>query len=109
MAPPPEDKERLAQHSADVEIFIGLLVAAASGAKSRASVVLTVRADFYNALIRNPQLSALLPRQQVNIPPMRREDLRSAIETPAKCWVKCCCIASTASTLQRSALPYHWR
>ncbi len=46
--------------------------------------MLTVRADFYNPLIRNPLLSALLPRQQVNIPPMRREDLRSAIETPAK-------------------------
>ena len=54
MAPPPEDKERLEQHSADVEKFIALLVAAASGAGSRASVVLTVRADFYNPLIRNP-------------------------------------------------------
>ena len=31
MAPPPEDKERLDQHSADVEKFIELLVAAASG------------------------------------------------------------------------------
>jgi len=84
MAPAPEEKERLKQHSADVEKFIELLVASTSGARSRTSVVLTVRADFYNPLIRNPQLSALLPRQQVNIPPMRREDLRSAIETPAK-------------------------
>ena len=84
MAPPPEDKERLKQHSADVETFIELLVAAASGARSRASVVLTVRADFYNPLIRNPRLAALLPKQQVNIPPMSRDDLRSAIETPAK-------------------------
>ena len=84
MAPPPEDKERLGQHSADVEKFIELLVAAASGAGSRANVVLTVRADFYNPLIRNPRLAALLPKQQVNIPPMSRDDLRSAIETPAK-------------------------
>ncbi len=84
MAPPPEDKERLEQHSADVEKFIELLVAAASGAGSRASVVLTVRADFYNPLIRNPLIAALLPKQQVNIPPMSRDDLRSAIETPAK-------------------------
>jgi energy-coupling factor transporter ATP-binding protein EcfA2 len=84
MAPPPEDKERLAQHSADVEKFIELLVATASGAGSRASVVMTVRADFYNPLIRNPLIAALLPKQQVNIPPMSRDDLRSAIETPAK-------------------------
>jgi Tol biopolymer transport system component len=84
MAPAPEEKERLKQHSGDVEKFIELMVASASGARSRVSVVLTVRADFYNPLIRNPLLSALLPRQQVNIPPMRREDLRSAIETPAK-------------------------
>ena len=46
--------------------------------------MLTVRADFYNPLIRNPLLSALLPRQQVNIKPMRPDDLRSAIETPAE-------------------------
>ena len=46
--------------------------------------MLTVRADFYNPLIRNPLLSALLPRQQVNIKPMRSDELRSAIETPAK-------------------------
>jgi WD40 repeat protein/energy-coupling factor transporter ATP-binding protein EcfA2 len=84
MAPPPEDKARLARHSADVEKFIELLVAAASGASSRASVVMTVRADFYNPLIRNPLVAALLPKQQVNIPPMSRDDLRSAIEAPAK-------------------------
>jgi len=84
MAPPPEDKERIKQHSADVEKFIALLVAAASGAGSRTSVVLTVRSDFYNPLIRNPLLGELLPRQRVSIPPMGREDLRSAVVTPAK-------------------------
>jgi energy-coupling factor transporter ATP-binding protein EcfA2 len=77
MAPPSEYKERLKQHSADVETFIALLVAAATGARSQASVVLTVRADFYNPLIRNPLLAALLPKQQVNIPPMGRRDPRS--------------------------------
>jgi hypothetical protein len=84
MAPAPEDKERLKQHSADVETFIALLAAASSGAGSRASVVMTMRADFYNPLIHNPLLAALLPKQQVNIPPMSRDDLRSAVETPAK-------------------------
>jgi hypothetical protein len=84
MAPAPEDKERLAQHSADVARFIELLVAATSESGSRANVVMTVRADFYNPLIRNSLLAARLPKQQVNIPPMSRDDLRSAIETPAK-------------------------
>ena len=84
MAPRSEDRAGLEQHDADVEKFVELLVAAASGAGSRASVVVTVRADFYNPLIRNAQLAALLPRQQVNIPPMTRDDLRSAIETPAR-------------------------
>jgi hypothetical protein len=84
MAPPPEDTAHLKQHSSDVEKFVALLVEAASGAGPRASVVLTVRADFYNPLIRNPLLAALLPKQQVNIPPMNRDDLRWAIETPAK-------------------------
>jgi hypothetical protein len=83
MAPTTEDAEQHRQHSSDVEKFIALLVAAASGRKSRATVVLTVRADFYNPLIRHTLLSTLLPRQQVNIPPMSPSDLRSAIETPA--------------------------
>jgi energy-coupling factor transporter ATP-binding protein EcfA2 len=84
MVPPPEDKAGLAQHSADVEKFVELLVAAGSGAETRASVVMTVRADFYNPLIRNPLIAGLLPQQQVNIPPMSRDDLRTAIVTPAK-------------------------
>jgi len=82
MAPPTEDKDGVEKHAGDVEKFIELLVAAS--AKAGASVALTVRADFYNPLIRNPSLSALLPRQQVNIKPMRSEEIRSAIETPAK-------------------------
>ena len=84
MAPAPEDDERLKRHSADVETFIALLVGAVSSAGSQASVVMTLRADFYNPVIRNPLLAALLPKQQVNIPPMSRDDLRLAIETPAK-------------------------
>jgi energy-coupling factor transporter ATP-binding protein EcfA2 len=68
MAPVVEDKKCLGQHRSDVDKFIGLLVAATSGARSRATVVLTVRADFYNPLMQSPLISALLPQQQVNIP-----------------------------------------
>ena len=62
MAPPAEDKDGVPKHSGDVEKFIALLVAAS--ARARASVVLTVRADFYNPFIRNPLLGVLLPGQQ---------------------------------------------
>jgi hypothetical protein len=46
MAPPAEDEDGVQKHSGDVEKFIALLVAVS--AKARASVALTVRADFYN-------------------------------------------------------------
>jgi len=84
MAPAADDKKRVREHSADVAKFIELLIEASSGERSRARVVLTVRADFYNQLILNHSISSLLPRQQVNIPRMQLSDLRSAIETPAK-------------------------
>jgi energy-coupling factor transporter ATP-binding protein EcfA2 len=80
----PVAEKCLGQHRSDVDKFIGLLVAATSGARSRATVVLTVRADFYNPLMQSPLISALLPQQQVNIPLMGSGDLRSAIEKPAK-------------------------
>jgi energy-coupling factor transporter ATP-binding protein EcfA2 len=84
MAPTTEDAEQRCQHASDADKFIALLIAASSYEQSRATVVLTVRADFYNPLIRHSVLSTLLPQQQVNIPPMSPDGLRSAIETPAK-------------------------
>jgi len=73
-----------AQHAADVERFIALLVATTQQPQARTSLVMTARADFYGPLIRHPLLSALLPQQQVNVGPMSRDDLRSAIVNPAQ-------------------------
>jgi hypothetical protein len=85
MGPGPEaTSEQRGLHTQDVERFIALLLEAASDPRARTSVVLTVRADFYGPLIANSALSALLPRQQVNIEPMSREGLRDTIVTPAK-------------------------
>jgi hypothetical protein len=85
MAPAAEDKEHLRKRTSDVNKFVELLVAATSDVRrSRATVVLTVRADFYNSLVRSPSVSPFLPQQQVNIPLMGSSDLRSAIETPAE-------------------------
>jgi energy-coupling factor transporter ATP-binding protein EcfA2 len=75
--------ERRQEHTQDVERFIALLLGAASELRARTNVVLTVRADFYGPLITHPALSALLPRQQVNIEPMSGDALRATIVTPA--------------------------
>jgi hypothetical protein len=83
MAPALDDKQ-YAQHAEDVGKFIALIVAATAGQRARARVVLTVRSDFYNPLIQNPSIGPLLPRQQVNIPPMTEDDIRIAIVAPAK-------------------------
>src|SRR5271163_1573551 len=85
--PPPRRRAGKAGPPADLCRSVGGTLrdgASGRGQGSRASVVMTARADFYNPLIRNPRLAALMPKQQVNIAPMSRDDLRSAIETPAK-------------------------
>jgi tetratricopeptide (TPR) repeat protein len=85
MGPGPEaPQERRRQHLQDVERFIALLLGAASDEPARTSVVLTVRADFYGPLMAHSAVSALLPRQQVNIGRMPREALRASIVTPAE-------------------------
>jgi energy-coupling factor transporter ATP-binding protein EcfA2 len=80
MGPGPENEDAVQKHSDDVETFLELLARAGE----RASVVLTIRVDFYGQLMRSPSVSRLLPAQQVNIRLMRPDDLRSAIVTPAK-------------------------
>lgn len=81
---PSEDGEAKKRHAADVARFIALLLAVASDPRARTCVVLTVRADFYGFLMSHPELGALMPRQQVNIGSMSRDDLRAAIVTPAR-------------------------
>lgn len=83
-APPADQPDARARHEADVARFIDLLLAASEGADARARIVITVRVDFYGQLIRPAKISALLPRQQVNLGPMSREDLRAAIVRPAE-------------------------
>ena len=62
-APPSSDKERAAQHAADVNRFIDLLLNATRTAP--VAVVATVRADFYNPLIGHQEIKSLLPARQV--------------------------------------------
>jgi WD40 repeat protein len=68
----------------DVERFIALLVSLASDARARTRIVLTIRADYYASLLGSSALSAIMPRQQVNIGSLSRDEMRTAIVTPAE-------------------------
>ena len=64
--------------------FIDALVSGARDPRRRASVLVAVRADFYGRCAAYPELSRLLGANQVLVGPMRRGELRRAIELPAR-------------------------
>jgi Domain of unknown function (DUF4062) len=64
--------------------FIANLLAAASEPRGRVSIILTLRSDFLGEINRDPQLSRLIARQNVLVPVMGEDELRRAIEEPAK-------------------------
>jgi WD40 repeat protein/DNA-binding SARP family transcriptional activator len=63
--------------------FVDALVPGPSD-QTRRVVVLAVRADFYGRCARYPALSDLLGAHHVLVGPMRRDELRRAIELPAQ-------------------------
>jgi hypothetical protein len=81
-ASPSSDKERAAQHAADVNRFIDLLLTAAQTAP--VTVVATVRADFYDPLIAHQEIRSLLPTRQVLLGAMPRSELERAIVEPTR-------------------------
>jgi energy-coupling factor transporter ATP-binding protein EcfA2 len=76
------DGERAAQHVADVNRFIDLLLTVARTAP--ATVVATVRADFYDPLIAHQEVRLLLPTHQVLLGAMPRSELERTIVEPAR-------------------------
>jgi hypothetical protein len=67
----------------DRQPFLSRLLAA-TGAESKITVLLTLRADYYSAIYLDPRLSDGVQRGLVNIGAMMRDELRSAIEGPAR-------------------------
>ncbi|OIO98615.1 MAG: hypothetical protein AUK03_01010 [Anaerolineae bacterium CG2_30_64_16] len=63
--------------------FIAAILAAAE-ADPRIHVLIAVRADFYNHILADPQLSRWVDKHQVSVPPLAESDLRAAIEEPAR-------------------------
>jgi len=76
------DKERAAQHAADVNRFIDLLLTAARTAP--VTVVATVRADFYGPLIVHQAIRSILATRQVLLGAMPRSELERTIIEPAR-------------------------
>jgi DNA-binding SARP family transcriptional activator/WD40 repeat protein len=64
--------------------FAESLASAAEDPDQRVIVVLAIRADFYGRFAEYPGLSAQITGNQVLIGPMTREELRRAIELPAR-------------------------
>src|SRR6185436_2814804 len=70
--------------SAERAAFVDALVACGRDTRRRTLVLVAVRADFYGHCARFPELSRLLGANQVLVGPMRRHELRRAIELPAR-------------------------
>jgi WD40 repeat protein/DNA-binding SARP family transcriptional activator len=64
--------------------FIASLVHAAQVTHGRCVVVLAVRADHYEGCAAYPELSKLLAANHVLVTSMRRDELRQAVERPAR-------------------------
>jgi WD40 repeat protein/DNA-binding SARP family transcriptional activator len=63
--------------------FVDALIACGRDPRRRALVLVAVRADFYGRCAAYPELWRLLGANQIPVGPMRRDELRRAIELPA--------------------------
>lgn len=66
------------------EAFIDNLLTAIQQNDSKLTVIITLRADFYAHLAQYPELRDAVAHQQEYIGPMTTDELRRAIEAPAK-------------------------
>jgi Domain of unknown function (DUF4062) len=79
-----EETYALCEDQAERDAFIDNLLNAARAPNGRVSVILTLRSDFLGAVNRHPELSGLIARQNMVVPVMGEDELRRAIEAPAK-------------------------
>jgi WD40 repeat protein/DNA-binding SARP family transcriptional activator len=64
--------------------FLDALVEGAADPDERLVIVLAIRADFYGRCAEHAELSTIVSANQVLVGPMRRDELRRAIELPAR-------------------------
>ncbi len=77
-----EETFTVCHDKAQREAFLGSLVDLAE--RRTGQIVLTVRADHYSRCAENARLARLLDRHQVLVGPMDGDELRSAVEGPAR-------------------------
>jgi hypothetical protein len=64
--------------------FLGNFLHAAREPRGQVSIVLTLRSDFLGALNQHPELARLIAAQNVVVPVMGEDELRRAVEEPAR-------------------------
>ena len=66
------------------ELFINLLFTVATEPYSRAIIIVTLRADFYDYVLKYPRLFEIMKSHRIDIPPMHSQELRDVIERPVQ-------------------------
>ena len=79
-----EELFTLCEDPGEQEAFVEALAAHLDPADSRSRAVLVIRADFYGACARFSWLTRRITDNQVLVGPMDRQELRRAIEQPAR-------------------------
>lgn len=69
---------------AEIDSYVAMLLDAASAPDPAIYLVLTLRSDFFGALERHPVLSKAVAANHVIVPALTGDDLRAAIEQPAR-------------------------
>jgi hypothetical protein len=69
---------------AERELFINLLFATATEPYSRVLIIVTLRADFYDYVLKYPRLFSVVKSHKIDVPPMNSQELRDVIEKPAQ-------------------------
>ena len=78
-----EEVYALCKESAERDLFVALLLEAATDREGLVSVVLTLRSDFLGSTHQHPVLSGAVSRHGIIVGAMQEEELRCAIAEPA--------------------------
>nr|MBA2396761.1 TIR domain-containing protein [Ktedonobacteraceae bacterium] len=66
------------------ELFSNLLFTVATEPHSQAIIIVTLRADFYDYVLKYPRLFEIMKSHRIDIPPMHSQELRDVIERPVQ-------------------------
>jgi WD40 repeat protein/class 3 adenylate cyclase len=79
-----EELFTICEDSQERERFVDALLAAVGAPGARTSAIVVLRADFYGHAASIPALAAALETNHVLLGPMREDELRAAVERPAR-------------------------